>query len=160
MVILRKARVPRTLTLRTSDRSYEQPRKTQKSPFSRLQNTTPMIDLFNNTGRGSMVSEAGGWFRRFCRRPRRSRQHDCPGIPVVEVANSRVSQETLNLFLNAEFHRENRRRIVFRNHNLEIHSCVMDHCIVTQHPWSRRIWILTTTHNMLKLNRRPCFVLS
>ena len=58
MVILRKARVPRTLTLGTSDRSNEQPRKTQKSPFSRLQNTTPMIDLSNNTGRGSMVSEA------------------------------------------------------------------------------------------------------
>ena len=151
MVILRKARVPRTRTLRTSDRSYEQRRKAHKSPFSRLQKTTPMTDSSNNTGRGSMVSETANNLEGFT----------CgPGIPDIEVVNSRVSQETLNLFLNAEFHPENRLRTVFRNHNREIHSRVMDHCIVTQHPWSRHILILATTHNMLKLNHRPCFALS
>ena len=139
MVILRKARVPRTRTLRTSHRSYKQPRKTHESPFSRLQNTTPMTDLSNNTGRWSMVSETADNLL--------VEGFTCsPGIPVIEVVNSRVSQETLNLFLNAEFHRENYRRTVFRNHNREIQSRVMEHCIVT--------------HNMLKLNRKPCFALS
>ena len=106
--------------------THRHPRKTHKSPFSRLQNTTPMKDLSKNTGKESTESEVRLWIQV------QPGLQGRPRILVIEVVNSRISQETLNFFLGDAFRRENHRRTVFRNHNREIHSRLMEHYIVTQ----------------------------
>ena len=100
-------------------------------------------------------------------------------IPDKEVAN--INQEILNLFLNdgfqhkdpratffrnhnregpqpTFFHNHNRgdpQPTFFRNHNREIHSRIME-----QYPCPRRISIMATAHNMVKIQREQCFTLS
>ena len=132
--------------------------KTHKSPYSRLQSTTPMNDLSNNTGPGSLGSESLHNLLQsidFTNTPEM--------IPDKEVANNSINQEILKLFLNDGCHRKDPRPTFFRNHNREMHSRNMEQ-VVTQHPCPNRTFIMATAHNicqtLAKLNRKHCFTLS